>query len=227
MKKIINTGLKIVGILCVIFTCVVFMQSHIFKMYTIMSTGNEPAIMRKTTIFVSSLVGFENGDFVCFKYSNETQGDQVSVYRLLGMSGDIVELKNGVLYLNGDNFDKQLNLKHLYILSVSEYQCLLDSGFVEEEGSTFKIQSQFYVYLIDKIAKNNGLFSRIKLEPKNFLNLQISKVYHENWNLDNFGPLKIPSGKCFLIGDNRHNSEDSRFIGLINESDIIGTVVKK
>jgi type IV secretory pathway protease TraF len=30
-----------------------------------------------------------------------------------------------------------------------------------------------------------------------------------------------------VIGDNRHNSEDSRHIGLINESDIVGTVIKE
>jgi type IV secretory pathway protease TraF len=41
------------------------------------------------------------------------------------------------------------------------------------------------------------------------------------------GMQTISDKKCFLIGDNRHNSEDSRYIGLINISEIVGVVIKK
>ena len=38
----------------------------------------------------------------------------------------------------------------------------------------------------------------------------------------NFGPLRIPAGFYFAMGDNRDNSADSRVIGLIPRDEIIG-----
>lgn len=37
-----------------------------------------------------------------------------------------------------------------------------------------------------------------------------------------FGPVTIPEGKYFMMGDNRDNSEDSRYFGFIDRSQIIG-----
>src|SRR5438093_1082295 len=40
--------------------------------------------------------------------------------------------------------------------------------------------------------------------------------------LDNFGPLAIPEGQYFVMGDNRDNSLDSREWGLVPRDHIIG-----
>lgn len=39
---------------------------------------------------------------------------------------------------------------------------------------------------------------------------------------DNFGPLKIPQDKFLMLGDNRDDSADSRYVGLVSRNLLIG-----
>ena len=48
-----------------------------------------------------------------------------------------------------------------------------------------------------------------------------------DFKLETLGYLKIPGDKYFVVGDNRNNSVDSRVIGLIDKSDILGSVSYK
>jgi signal peptidase I len=48
------------------------------------------------------------------------------------------------------------------------------------------------------------------------------KLDQTNWVRDNFGPVVVPAGYLFTLGDNRDNSFDSRFWGPLDQSAVIG-----
>ena len=51
----------------------------------------------------------------------------------------------------------------------------------------------------------------------------ISDQYRGGW-LNTFGPCTVPEGEYFVMGDHRNNSNDSRSVGTIPRSSIIGHV---
>jgi len=44
------------------------------------------------------------------------------------------------------------------------------------------------------------------------------------WNLAN-GPFEVPAGKIYVLGDNRAQSEDSRYFGAVDTKSVLGKVV--
>jgi signal peptidase I len=104
------------------------------------------------------------GDVVVFKFPLDHRVHYIK--RLVGMPGDIVEIRNKVVYINGEVYD------------VSETQ------------------------FMDPVVMPGAVSRR-----------------------DNYGPITLPPGAYFMMGDNRDNSSDSRFWGLVEDHEIIGRTV--
>lgn len=76
---------------------------------------------------------------------------------------------------------------------------------IGREGDTVRIEN-FNVYVNGKIINQTYL-------NKNFVQRPFSRYMQE---------ITIPKGKLFVLGDNRDNSNDGRFFGLVDRSDVIG-----
>ncbi len=115
-------------------------------------------------------------------------GKHVRIHRLLGKANDIIEIKDGILYLNEQDFDENIELQHFYSIDFEKFQELLKKGVITKDVQGFRKDGKMMVILLDKIAEQNGLSNQIKVEPKNQADKTIKEIYNQNWNMDNFRP---------------------------------------
>lgn len=224
MKKI----LKIILIIFVTYFAFSFIlkTTGILQVYKSPTLANEPNLKINTKFCVSNLVSPLIGDFVCYKYEDSLFGKQTRVHKLCGIENNIIEIKNGIVFRNGISIDDNIEHVHFYKISKQEFEIIKKNEKLSEINQAYSIEeNNIQISLEDLVAKKYGLTSKKQIDEKGKVDKQISKVFKNNWNKDNFGPVKIPKGKLFVIGDNRDNSEDSRYIGFIDKTDIVGTVV--
>ena len=128
------------------------------------------------------------------------------VKRVIGMPGDIVELRDKQVYVNGELFKRGYECYDIPIPTPPESpQQIIAHSYKEHENDRIITVSDWYKPYIAPPDSSKGIVNR--------------KIYNRDW----FGPIQVPQGKYFVLGDNRDVSEDSRYWGFLDRSDITGT----
>jgi signal peptidase I len=195
-----------------------------FNFYSMPTPSNEPSIKQGSLFFASNLLKESNLDLVVF--APHLDGDKKTrwIFRLMGVGGDRIEMKNGVFYVNDVCVDKKLKLGHMY-QSNKLSKSLMIEKYQMKEDNLMGDEMNFFVNVSDEIAEKESLL-KVPNELSNS-NEFYFKNENDKWNSNSFGPLVIPKDSIFLLGDSRDNAMDSRYIGYVNEDHVLGKVLWK
>jgi signal peptidase I len=124
----------------------------------------------------------ERGDIVTFRSPRD---HELLIKRLVAVPGDVVEMRNERLYINGKGANYRL---------------------VEHSMDSFGGSAIRAVQLAESL---DGVHHHIQVLP----GVMAPR---------SFGPITVPPGQYMMLGDNRDNSADSRYIGLVPRKLLVG-----
>lgn len=141
------------------------------------------------------------GDVVVFEWPKDPHKNLVK--RLLGLPGDTLAMRAGVLYVNGAARREQY-VEHTEPGSDPTYDA-------------FDWQ-QHFVIRTASAATISALPPAAVAGPAPLRPWVIRRDPSAHPSRDNWGPLTVPARHYFVLGDNRDNSLDSRYWGFVPDS---------
>ncbi|MBX3119513.1 MAG: signal peptidase I [Fimbriimonadaceae bacterium] len=179
------------------------------------------------------------GDIVVFKPPTYAcTADQIDedgqpkvdfIKRCVGVAGDVVEIRNGVLFRNGQPVDEPFRNG----INQLDFKLVKYNGsYTTWKGRYIPVQfrDQYYNWFLDGIAQEfavGGLPEESSPAPwQNSWITTFDKLSPEQQELEdelrNSEPAAIPKGYFLMMGDNRQRSFDGRAWGLVPREDIVG-----
>jgi len=190
---------------------------------TLATKANEPTYKTGSLVLTSNLITPIRLDIICYEGADPTDQDRKTtfVHRVCGLQGDTIEIKDGDLFVNGDNLDRSLNLKKFYRIP-RQVAAQLDF----EENEVISHNADSVIAPLETIKQADIIKKGIL--HLDFTNYElIKKNYNQaSWSTDNFGPYVVPVNTYFVIGDNRNFSLDSRLLGPVEKKNVLFTVIK-
>ncbi|WP_343182683.1 signal peptidase I [Buchnera aphidicola] len=165
----------------------------------------------------------KRGDIIVF--TNPKNKNQYIIKRIIGIPGDkiIYDTINNqlIIYSDFQNASKKQKIKINYYM-LNQYKNYKNNNLTDTKNisqnknynNTLKNKCIIYREEINHYKYNILISYNIKNKIKNYF--QQSGQPKQFW--------LVPKKEYFVLGDNRHNSLDSRYIGFIPESNIIGKV---
>lgn len=171
----------------------------------------------------------EKGDIIVFEYPgdrDELQPTEILNYvkRCVGEPGDTIEIKNKVVYINGEELYRPPHIQYLMpdILPTSYTRPDIfpkGSGWNKDQYGPLVIPKKGDIV---KLSSGNIEIYRMLINRKygrNVVNVVDENIYIDGKKVTEF---EVDQNYYFAMGDNRDDSADSRYWGFVPREKIIG-----